>query len=183
MKFLTPLLFASVFLAGMALIVQGQEAHPSSEQTLFSNTSFQRPVTLSPEALRALLASHPAKETLDTLDDSAKANPSQLFQASEIHLSRPDQVDLVVLGMGRMRGVENSWFWVIRSARKDPEVILFGGGDSLEVLATKTSGYRDIRIVWMSSLETETTTYHFDGNIYQMRAADNFKILTNPDKP
>jgi len=183
MKFLAPLLFVSAALAAMALIAHGQETRPASEQTLFSNSPFQHPVMLSPEVVRVLLASHPAKETFDTLDDSAKANPSQLFQASEIHLSRPDQVDLVVIGVGRMRGAENSWFWVVRSARKDPEVVLFGGGDSLEVLASKTGGYRDIRIVWMSSLETETTSYHFDGNFYKMRTADNFRILTTPNNP
>jgi hypothetical protein len=100
-----------------------------------------------------------------------------------VHLGGPDEVDLIVVGMGRMRGTENSWFWVVRSARKDPELILFSGGDSLEVLDGKTHGYRDIGVVWMSSLETETTVYRFDGNHYQMRQADNFKILINPTSP
>jgi hypothetical protein len=71
----------------------------------------------------------------------------------------------------------------VRSARKDPDVIPFGGGDSLELLTSKTKGYRDIGIVWMSSLESETTVYNFDGNYYKMRTANNFKILTNPTTP
>ena len=100
-----------------------------------------------------------------------------------MHLSVPDEVDLIVMGMGHMKGTENSWFWVVRSARKDPQVILFSGADSLEVLDTKTHGYKDIRAVWMSPLETETTIYHFDGHYYEMRNADNFKILVNPTSP
>jgi hypothetical protein len=183
MKLLGTALFLFTALAEMALIAHGQEVHPASEQKLFSNSPFQHPVTLSPEVLKVLLAAHPARETFAVMNDSEKTNPSQLFRAGEVHLSRPDQVDLVVIGMGRMRGTENSWFWVVRSARKDPELILFSGGDSLEVLDGKTHGYRDIGVVWMSSLETETTVYRFDGNHYQMRQADNFKILINPTSP
>lgn len=100
-----------------------------------------------------------------------------------MHLSVPGEVDLIVMGMGHMKGTENSWFWVVRSARKNPQVILFSGADSLEVLDTKTHHYKDIRAVWMSPLETETTIYHFDGQYYEMRNADNFKILVNPTSP
>jgi hypothetical protein len=177
------ILFLFTALAEIALIAHAQDVHPGSEQKVFSNNPFQHPVTLSSEVLKVLLAAHPAKETFAILNDAERANPSQLFQAGEVHLSLPNQVDLVVMGMGRMRGAENGWFWIVRSARKDPEVILFSGADSLEVLDTKTHAYRDIRAVWMSSLETETTTYHFDGNRYLMRQADNFKILVNPTSP
>ena len=167
-------------LAGVALVAQGQA--PPPEQKVFSD-SVQHPVSLGPDVLRALLASHPAKETFDILDDSEKRDPSQFFQAAEVHLNTAtaDEVDLIVMGQGRMKGAEGRWFWVVRSARKNPDVVLFSGGDSLEVTDGKTHGYKDIRVVWMSSLETETTIYQFDGNVYQTRSANNFKILTtNP---
>jgi hypothetical protein len=183
MKLLGTVFFILTALAEVALIAHGQDVHLAPDQRLFSNSPFQHPVTLSPEVLKVLLAAHPAKETLAVMNDSETTNPSHLFQAGEVHLSRPDQVDLVVIGMGRMRGADNSWFWVVRDARKDPEIILFSGGDSLEVLDAKTHGYRDIRTVWMSSLETETTVYNFDGRHYQMRRADNFKILVSATSP
>jgi hypothetical protein len=178
MKFLATVSVVLAGLAGVVSIARGQEAHPASEQKLFSpgDNPVQHPVTLSAEVLRVILASQPAKETFSVLNDSEKANPSQLFQAGEVHLSNPDQVDLVVIGLGRMKGADANWFWVVSSARKNPQVILFGGGDSLEVMDTKTKSYKDIRIVWSSSFETETTTYQFDGSIYQMRKADNIKI-------
>jgi hypothetical protein len=62
-------------------------------------------VTVTAEVLKAILGTHPAKETRDILNDSERANPPQLFQAAEVHLRRSDQVDMVVIGMGRMRGV------------------------------------------------------------------------------
>ncbi len=177
MKFLQTVLLV-VALGGVALIGRGQEAHPAAEQKLFSASdhTIQHPATLSPDVLRVLLASQTAKETFAILEDSEKANPSQLFQGSEVHLSTPDQVDLVVIGLGKMKGADATWFWVVSSARKNPQVVLFGGGDSIEVLDTKTKNYKDIRIVWSSSFETETTTYQFDGSIYQMRKANNIKI-------
>lgn len=180
MKMLRTVLFVFTALGAMALIAHGQEVRPTPEQKLFSNSPFQHPAALSSEVLRVLLAAHPAKETFAVLNDSERTNPSQLFEAGEVHLSVPGEVDLVVMGMGHMKGTENSWFWVVRSARKNPQVILFSGADSLEVLDTKTHGYKDIRAVWMSPLETETTIYHFDGQYYEMRNADNFKILVNP---
>lgn len=162
-------------LAGMALVAYGQTSPP--EQRVFP---VQHPVSLSPEVLRVLLAMHPAKETFEVINDSEKHDPSKLFQATEVHLSNSDEVDLVVIGLGPMRGAESLWFWVVRSARKNPEVILFSGGDSLEVTDKKTHGYKDIGVVWMSSSETETTVYQFDGMFYRMRTANNFKIGTTP---
>jgi hypothetical protein len=178
MKSFGTIVFVLAAFAGVVLVARGQEAHPAAEQKLFSasDSPIQHPVTLSPDVLRVLLASQTAKETFAVLNDSQKANPAQLFQAGEVHLSSPDQVDLVVIGLGPMKGADAGWFWIVSSARKNPQVILFGGGDSLEVLDTKTKNYKDIRIVWSSSFETETTTYQFDGSIYQMRKANNIKI-------
>jgi hypothetical protein len=178
MKFLGTVLFVFAALGGVALIARGQEARPAAEQKLFSpgDSPVQRPVTLSPGVLRVILASQPAKETFAVLDDADKADPSRLFQAGEVHLSTSDQVDLVVMGLGKMKGADAGWFWIVSSARKNPQVILFGGGDSLEVLDGKTKNYKDIRITWASSFETETTTYQYDGSIYQMRKANNIKI-------
>jgi hypothetical protein len=98
-----------------------------------------------------------------------------------VHLNSSNEVDLVVIGLGPMRGAETRWFWVVRSARKNPEVILFSGGDSLEVTDKKTHGYKDIGVVWMSSLETETAVYQFDGTSYATRTLNNFKIGTTPN--
>jgi hypothetical protein len=178
MKFLLTILLVIASLTGGALLARGQGTRPAPEQKLFSasDNPVQHPVTLSPEVLRVILASEPAKETFAVLDDSEKANPSQLFQAGEVHLSTPDEVDLVVIGLGHMKGADATWFWVVRSARKEPQLVLFGGGDSLEVLDAKTKNYKDVRIAWSSSFETETTTYQFDGSIYQMRKANNIKI-------
>jgi hypothetical protein len=170
--------FLGLTFAGMVFVAYGQTTPP--EQKVFSDT-IEHPASLSPEVLKVLLASHPAKETFEILNESEKHDPSQLFQAAEVHLTSSNEVDLVVIGLGPMRGAENRWFWVVRSANKTPQVILFCGGDSLDVTDKKTHGYKDIGVVWMSSLETETSVYQFDGTFYKTRTLNNFKIGTTPN--
>lgn len=177
MRLLATFNLLALVLGGVAFVAYGQTVAP--EQKLFTDMPFSHPVSLSPDALRVLLASHPAADTFDVLSDAEKRDPAQLFQAAEVHLGAPDEIDLVVIGLGKMRGAENRWFWVVRSARQNPQVILFGGGDSLEVTDKKTHGLKDIRVVWMSSTETETSVYQFDGGSYQTRNLNNFKLGTS----
>jgi len=42
---------------------------------------------------------------------------------------------------------DNGWFWLVSSARKNPRVVLFAGGNALEIMDSKTKGYRDIESV------------------------------------
>ena len=60
-------------------------------------------------------------------------------------------------------------------------MVLFSGADSLELMDSKTHGYKDIRSTWSSSSETETTVYHWDGSDYVISKADNFKIVSPPN--
>ncbi len=65
MKFRKTVLLVLTAFAGIALIAHGQEAHPAAEQKLFSpgDSPIQHPVAVSPEVLRALLATQTAKQT------------------------------------------------------------------------------------------------------------------------
>lgn len=181
MRFLTAIFLASaVAVVAMAWATPARETPRVAEQTTFTNMPVQDPVTPSAAVLRTILAAHPAREAFAALDDSQRANPGQLFQAGEVHLSQSGQMDLVVVGLGPMRGADTTWFWVVASADKEPQLVLFSGGDSLELLNSKSHGYKDIRTAWSSPTETETTIYNFDGSEYQMRRADNFRIPANP---
>jgi hypothetical protein len=100
--------------------------------------------------------------------DSERAQPAQLFTASETHLGVLGEKDLVVAGHGAMSGADNDWFWVVRSAYKNPKVVLFAGGYSLELMKARAKGYRDIKSVWSSPSETGTKIYQFDGIRYKL---------------
>jgi hypothetical protein len=153
----------------IAVAVYGQNDPPAREQTVFDeNNSIQRPVPLSPSALKALLQRKEIRDNLRGLADSDRNNLAQFFSAAEVHLSEADQIDLVVMGKPPMSGADNTWFWVIRSARKDPLAVLFAGGYSLELLASRTNRYCDIRATWSSPQETSTRIYKFDGTRYKL---------------
>ena len=67
-----------------------------------------------------------------------------------------------------MTGADNDWFWVVRSPRHNPSVVLFSGGDYLQLLNSGTNGLRDIRRLFSTASETRETIYKFDGTRYKI---------------
>jgi hypothetical protein len=125
-------------------------------------------VPLTPEVLKVLLETDEAKQGLESAKPSQRNNPARLFHSAEVHLHAGDELDLVVLGVFPMSGADNTWFWVVRSAQKDPKVVLFAGGHSIEMMTRKTNGYRDIRSAWSSASVTMICIYKFDGTGYKL---------------
>jgi len=163
---------ALIAFSGEISAPNGQQARPPSEQTLFSEEfPIEHPVPLSSNILKILLATKVAKSGLNFASDSETRDPAKLFEASEIHLGRPDEVDLIVMGDPPMRGADNTWFWVIRSARKNPRIVLFGGCNSLEVTNGRANGLRDIRTVWSDFDDTHTAIYQFDVTRYKLKSS------------
>jgi hypothetical protein len=167
--FLRVFVLVFVVVAGGVLAAQEQKPNAAGEQTLFyEEKPLQQQVALSPEVLKVLMETKQATQGSDFASDAQRANPAQLFRAAAVHLISKDEVDLVVIGVPPMSGADTGWFWVVRSARKDPEVVLFADGNSLEVMDTKTNGSRDIRSIWSSPSQTNYTIYHFDGGTYKV---------------
>jgi hypothetical protein len=173
---------SALVLAGVAagfLAAQGQKASPVVEQTTFSeHEPIRHAVPLSADVLKVLLKTKEAKMGLESPYRSKQSDPAQLFRAAEVHLSGPDEVDLVVSGKFPMSGADNEWFWVVRSAVKNPKVVLWAGGNSLELTDSRMHGYRDIHSWWSSPNETSEQIYHFDGNKYNL-----WKENWTPNRP
>lgn len=156
-----------VLVAGAGCAARGQET-PVSEQMSFSEDApVQHPVALSPEVLKALFETEEARQVLNFASDAAQDDPARLFRATEVHLGRPGEVDLVVVGVPPMSGADAGWFWVVRSTRSGPKVVLYTGANSLKLTKGRTNGYRDIVTAWSSGGETQETTFHFDGKNYK----------------
>ena len=154
---------------GLALVVGGTLAseppkHVDGQTTFREDEPFQHPAPLTNPTLKVLLETEQAQQVYDPERD----HPEQLFRAAEVHLCRPDEVDLIVIGIPPMSGAENGWIWLVRSARKSPQVVLFAGGNSLQLMNSRTAGCRDVRSVFSTASETRNTTYHFDGKDYKV---------------
>jgi len=160
-----------VCLGLIVVTMQGQTARPAPEQTEFSpdyGHPIQHEVPVSPGVLRVLLKSPEVRDTLQDAKESAQHATSQLFTTAEVHLGPAKEIDLVVYGISPMTGGDNDWFWIVLSARKNPKVVLFAGGSSLEVMSSRTNGYRDIRSGWASASQASTKIYKFNGRTYKL---------------
>jgi len=144
-----------------------QEQPPIREQTLFRESEpFQHAVPLPQNVLQVLLRTREVKESLDSASAEQKSNLSQLFLATEVHLSGLDKIDFIVRGITPVTGADNDWFWVVNHLPSAPRVVLWAGCDSLEVLDGRTNGFKNIRCSWSSPSLTITSDYHFNGQKY-----------------
>src|SRR5271165_3925409 len=158
------------FLAAVGVFVaQGQKAKPVHEQTVFrEDKPFQHTVPLPPSVLQVLLQTEEIEEALNYASQEQQDNPAQLFRAAELRLGGPDEVDLVVVGTSPFSGADNSWFWVVNSARSAPRVVLWASGNYIKVMDTRTNGYSNIRSFWASASTTKSSEYHFNGKEYTL---------------
>lgn len=82
--------------------------------------------------------------------------PNAWFVASQVHLARPDEADLMVMGVEELRGADVNTFWVFRRTPGRYELVLHIAVHDLKVLDRVSKGYRDIQ-TWSSTAVTHTT--------------------------
>jgi hypothetical protein len=162
--------FALVILAFGISITRAQEPAPGpeSEQTFFTESEgFDRAVPLPPKVLQALLRRKEIKDALVGANKEQRDNPSKLFEAATVHLRSPAEVDLIVRGNQPASGGDNTWFWVVILAEgESPRVVRWCTADSLKVIDTRTTGYKNISCEWSSPSEYILWEYHFNGQKY-----------------
>ena len=150
-----------------ALVTRAQMAPKTEEQTKFSEEyPPERPVHLGSDVLRLLMRTKEAKSALEFA--SGPVDPAQLFDAQQVYLGPPNEVDLVVAGILPMRGADNDWFWIVRFTGGKPQILLFAGTYSVNIMNHRTHGYRDIETDWNTSSYKVRTVFRFDGRQYRI---------------
>ncbi len=146
-----------------AFIAASQGSHPL-EQVEFSaeDSGVKRPVPIPMDVLAALRNDVIVQSVLEDQKIPAEKTPPSWFSASAIRLSGPDQVDLVVMGVG-MRGYHMIEFWVFRATAHGHELVLNAPARDLRVENTRWHGYRDITF---TSAMGEQIWCRFDGERY-----------------
>jgi hypothetical protein len=147
----------------MAMGWQAPDASPQArqkaaeEQSDFgSDSDLDRPVP-APKAAMGLIRSE--------LQRTAEELPDKFFEASEIHLDGPNEVDLVILIPA---GSHAAHFFMLRPTSGGYKIVLDSGGDSLTVLKTRSSGYRNIAVesITQAGRFTTTVSFRFNGGKY-----------------
>ena len=166
-----------LLLTSSMLIVVSPEAQSNGgdrrrEPSLFyhdyEDTGFHNAKPPSDAVLNALLKTPEAKLNSDRLSVLDRTQLSGLFRVVRVHLTTSDEVDWVVGGKFPMTSADGDWFWLVREAKGQPEVVLFASGLSLELLTKRTMAFKDVRTVWSSAAGyTLTDIYHFDGTRYR----------------
>jgi hypothetical protein len=151
------------------LASQTHDGQPTHEKISISKADpFEHEVTLPPDVLKALLNDDGIKSMLRYATDYQRNHPSELFFATEAHLGRTDEVDFIVGGMPPLCGASFDWYWVVLPIPKKPKLLLSASGNVIELMDSRTKGYRDIRTVGGTFWIFDEEVYHFDGKKYKL---------------
>ena len=146
------------------------------QQTRFGvEEAFQRPVSLPAGALQSLRA---GKASDDILQDCAQKEgiqvrdiPASWFVASEIELHRGLSSGLVVRGEhGCLLGAHITQFWVLANSGAEYRVVFSGRADGLDVLPTRTNGFRDLQLVFVMDhgASIQYVKFRYSASTYQV---------------
>jgi hypothetical protein len=148
----------------------------------FEIDPIQRPVKPSAAALQTLSKDKLVASCLRIAGLRPEELPGNWFVASEIHLTHLDELDLIVLPGGRLPdtpageisrnaclvGANTGGFWVLRKTPIGFELVLSEMAHNLEILKTRSHGFRDIRLYTISLRSTTIQDFKFDGKQYRL---------------
>jgi hypothetical protein len=140
----------------------------------------QRPAELSTPALQTLSKDELIHSCLESEGLSSEQLPANWFVASEIHLDGPNEIDLIVLPGGRLPdtppgeisknaclgGANTAGFWILRKTPLGFLLVLTEMALKLDVLRTRSHGFRDIRLYTISLSSILIQDFRFDGSRY-----------------
>ena len=139
----------------------------SDTQTVFGlKKEVERPVRIPASVLLALRSDADVVRCLKPKKSPAEI-PASWFAASEVRLNEAEEIDLVVQPKDScLLGAKVGPFWVFRRTQKGYELALKTSAQSIEILESKTTGYRDILSVQPTPVRVISVTFKFDGKKY-----------------
>jgi hypothetical protein len=178
------LLAALVLLLSSALQLQSQkpERAVEQEQSGFGTEEvpgeprIKRPLPVPDAALQILKTDGGVKSCLEHNRLAPGQDLGPWFIASEIHLGGPHEADLVVVptfrgreGMCFQSAAGIGLFWIFLKSGEQYHLALKTWGGGLEILGSRSNGYRDIQTgtLGQAGRFLTTVTFHFDGARYQ----------------
>ncbi len=140
---------------------------PLREQVSFGlEQAVDRPVPVPDEVL-IILKTDPDVITSGCLDRSQLSGKTSLFEASQVHLSGPEEVGLLVKAKNAcLFGANIGPFWIFRKTSQRYELLLSVSALGIEILPGKTNGFRDVSAGAMAGGKVVYVLYKFDGHKY-----------------
>jgi len=143
---------------------------PQGEQMRFGlEEPLEQPAPI-PEDVLEILRRDSDVRTCEIEGGSRDAILATWYEASQIHLDGPNEIDLIIKAKNAcLWGPNINPFWIFRGTRNSHRLVLSTIALGLQVLKTKTNGLRDVRGGAIVRLKPNYVTYKFDGRTYQQR--------------
>lgn len=147
---------------------QQKQGKPRDEQLRFgAEEAIRNPTSVSEEVLQ-ILRSDERNRTCLAANESPGDIPTSWFVASEVNLNHDALPDLVVTAANPcLFGANINPFWIFYGTPRGQQLALSVSALSLEVLNTRTKGFRDIRASAATATEVFITIYSFDRGEYR----------------
>lgn len=140
------------------------------EQTNFGAEEEVAHPTAVPDDVLQILRNDAQTHTCLDKNEPPDSVPAAWFAASEIRLNEDELPDLVVGAANPcLFGANIVPFWIFRKQPEGYELVLRVHTLGLDVLDSKTNGYRDIRTASATATHVTTTNFKFDGKEYKAR--------------
>jgi hypothetical protein len=139
-----------------------------SEQMEFSaeDNGVKRPAPIPELVLLILRKDEGVRIALENENIPAEKMPQSWFSASKIHLNGSEQVDLVVMGEGPLRGSNVITFWVFCGTSHGYELVLTAAAHNLLVTNKRWKAHREIELVSATSARISSVGFRFNGKRY-----------------
>lgn len=163
-------LLVSTFMAVIVTTAQTPKIPLPQEQSHFElEQDLAAPVAL-PDNVLEMLRRDPivlASRCVEPGQPSEQISAS-FFEASRLHLHSSHQADLIVKPKNPcLSGANIGPFWIFRHISDRYKLILSVSALGLEILNSRSHGYRDLLAGAVIAGKVVNVTYKFDGNTYQ----------------
>jgi hypothetical protein len=157
---------------------EGQTTPRHQVQTHFSaeDESVNRPVPV-PEAVMAILRQDKfVRDEMENENLAPNGLPASWFSAGEVHLGGQSAKDLIVEGVGPLRGANVITYWVFISKGQEYLLALSVPTHDLIVKTSRSSGYRNLESLRATAVTVTTVSFRFDGKQYREYSAKTENI-------
>lgn len=172
------LILFSTLTAHSQITEQGHQQEQSSfaSEEAPGTQRIKHPVQVPDAAIEVLKTDDTVKSCLEDNPLAPGQDIGSWFVASKIHLGSAGDTDIIVLPS--LHGEESKCFesiagiglyWIVRSTGKQYQLVLTTWGGSLQILAARNNGFRDIQTetLGQAGRYLTTVTFRFDGNRYE----------------
>lgn len=163
-------------LAGLSIFPLAAQ-HAPREQSMFGNEgNVSKPMDLPKTALRVMRKNAFVLSCLEK-DQVPEHIPGDWFVASAVHLKN-GETDIVVMPRttsegeatnGCLLGAHTGPFWILTKNQNAYTLVLEENTQVLQILSSRSNGYRDIETKARNLNESTTWVYSFDGHKYALK--------------